>query len=100
MTQRLLSKFFDHVETLPKYLERILPDHAKQHIEQTFTPLGSSSSSSCLASGLAWLQESLVGTCSKGHAFDDDMWSSWTIPTIQEVHTGGTISEVRQQDMI
>jgi hypothetical protein len=92
VTHRLLGSFFDNVETLPAYLEKILPDGAKTHIDQVFVPPSSATSS--LAAGLQRLQSSLVGLFSKG---DDKAWqlgSEWSMPTAYDLRMGGSLSEV------
>lgn len=92
VTHRLLGSFFDNVETLPAYLERILPDSAKAHLDHVFLPPSAGTSS--LEQGLQRLQSSVVGTFEKD---SDKVWqlgSEWSIPTAYDLHMGGSLAEV------
>jgi hypothetical protein len=94
VTHRLLSKFYDNVESLPDYLKRILPDHAEARIEQAFN--APSTTSSGLAASLERLQRSQVGSRSCS-LFEEQTWSDWDIPSTQEAFSGGSLSEVNMQ---
>ncbi|UZJ56496.1 hypothetical protein CBS101457_005816 [Exobasidium rhododendri] len=96
VTQRLLGKFYDHVETLPAYLVRILPSHAKTVVEQAFAPPLSGKASVVLAASLKKLSNSLVGS-SSGGLNEAVGWSEWSIPTTQDAASGGGMAELVQQ---
>jgi hypothetical protein len=92
VTQRLLGSFFENLEPLPAYLERILPDNAKVHLDQVFVPPLNTTSS--LAKGLERLQNSLVGSRINDGNYPWDLKTSWSVPTSEEVQMGGNLSEV------
>ena len=85
VTQRLLGRYYEVVEGLPAYLERILPAHARQPIQEAFE--------GPITADLAGLRESTVGICLQGRD-PARAWSKWCVPTPEDAQSGGTMAEV------